>query len=106
MPEPRIVAARIQGPLVVAGPSHGPARITASSQGGLAILALFHSPPISAVRIREFGPEERMLAVGWPALPGFVANDLLPASTRMSTRTSTARVYRYAHWVDCARHRP
>src|SRR5439155_8643782 len=44
MLEPMIVAARIQGPLVVACRSHEPARIAASSQGGLAMLAIVHSP--------------------------------------------------------------
>src|SRR5438094_10570527 len=44
MLEPRIVAARIQGPLVVACRSHEPARIAASTPGGLAMLAIVHSP--------------------------------------------------------------
>jgi hypothetical protein len=44
MLEPRMVAARIQGPLVRAGRSHEPARIAASSQGGLEMLAIVHSP--------------------------------------------------------------
>src|SRR5258707_1202485 len=43
MLEPRMVAASIQGPFVVAGRPHEPARITASSQGGLAMLAIVHS---------------------------------------------------------------
>ena len=43
MLEPRMVAARIQGPFVVAGRSHEPARIAASSQGGLPMLAIVHS---------------------------------------------------------------
>jgi hypothetical protein len=39
-----MVAARIQGPFVIAGRSHDRARIAASSQGGLAMLAIVHSP--------------------------------------------------------------
>jgi hypothetical protein len=38
-----MVAARIQGPFVIAGRSHEPARIAASSQGGLEMLAIVHS---------------------------------------------------------------
>ena len=45
MLEARMVAARIQAPLVGAGSWHGLARIAASSQGGLAILAIFHFAP-------------------------------------------------------------
>src|SRR5260370_10000445 len=45
MLEPGMVAARIQGPTVIAGRSHEPARITAVSQGGFAIVAIVHSPP-------------------------------------------------------------
>jgi hypothetical protein len=45
MLEPRMVAARIQRPFVKAGPSHEPARIAASSHGGLAMLAIVYSPP-------------------------------------------------------------
>src|SRR6266581_5332489 len=44
MLEPRMVAARIQGPFVVAWRSHGLARIAASSQGGLAMLAMIYCP--------------------------------------------------------------
>src|ERR1700682_1362939 len=45
MLEPRMVAARIQGPFVISGRPHEMARIAASSQGGLAMLAIIHSPP-------------------------------------------------------------
>src|SRR5260221_10146572 len=45
MLEPSMVAARIQGPLVIPGRSHAPARIAASSQGGLAMVAIAHCPP-------------------------------------------------------------
>ena len=34
----------IQGPFVMAGRSHEPARIEAASQGGLAMLAIVYSP--------------------------------------------------------------
>src|SRR5258708_24665623 len=40
-----MVAARIHGPFVVAGRSHERARIAPSSQGGLAMPAIVHSPP-------------------------------------------------------------
>src|ERR1700687_5864136 len=53
MLEPRMVAARIQEPFVVAGRSHEPARIAASSQGGLAMLAIVHSPLGGLVRFCE-----------------------------------------------------
>jgi hypothetical protein len=39
-----MVAARIQGPFVKAGRSHEPARIAASSHGGLAMLAIVYFP--------------------------------------------------------------
>src|SRR5689334_8353922 len=42
MLEPRMVAAIIQRPLAGDGSSHGRARITASSQGGLRISAMIH----------------------------------------------------------------
>src|SRR5438128_2699544 len=44
MLEPRMVAARIHGPSAVTGRWHEPARIAASSQGGLAMPAILHSP--------------------------------------------------------------
>ena len=44
MLEPRMVAARIQGPFVVAGRAHGVARIAAASQGGLAMLDIIYFP--------------------------------------------------------------
>src|SRR5258708_23365954 len=42
MLEPRMVVARIQPPFAAGVSSCGPARIRASSQGGLAILAINH----------------------------------------------------------------
>src|SRR5437773_12354557 len=59
MLEPMIVAARIQGPFVVAARSHEPARIATSSQGGLAMLAIVHSPP-GADGANGFGPMIRV----------------------------------------------
>src|SRR5437879_2506580 len=44
MLEPRMVAARIQGPFVVTGRAHGVARIAASSPGGLAMLDIIYFP--------------------------------------------------------------
>jgi hypothetical protein len=43
--EPRIVVAKIQGPFTVGWRSHSPARMVASSQGGLARLAIVHFAP-------------------------------------------------------------
>src|SRR5579859_3189120 len=43
MLEPRMVAARIQGAAVVAGWSQGVESMVASSQGGLAMVAMIHS---------------------------------------------------------------
>src|SRR5258708_33698534 len=56
MLEPRMVAARIQGPFVVAGCSHGRARIAASSQGGLAMVAIVHclTEPVPKISQRDF----------------------------------------------------
>src|SRR5262249_39015070 len=50
MLEPRMVAATTQPPFVGDGSTHGFARITASSQGGLAILAMIHSQRGRAVQ--------------------------------------------------------
>lgn len=44
MLEPRMVAAKIQGPLTAAGREHGLLQIVTSSLGGLAILAIPSSP--------------------------------------------------------------
>src|SRR5471030_2909741 len=44
MLEPRMVAARIQGPFTVSGRSQEPARIAPSSHGGLAMSGIVHSP--------------------------------------------------------------
>jgi hypothetical protein len=49
--DPRMVAAIIQPPFAGLWLAHGDARITASSQGGLPILAIVHSHP----RSKPFG---------------------------------------------------
>src|SRR6516225_258111 len=50
MLEPRMVAAMIQAPFRGEGSTHGFARIRASSQGGLAILAIIHSRRTCALK--------------------------------------------------------
>jgi hypothetical protein len=55
MLEPRIVAAKIHGPFTAAGWEHRLLRIAASSQGGLAIVAI---GPLSAGSLSVGSPGE------------------------------------------------
>src|SRR5689334_17322591 len=81
MLEPRIVAARIQGPFVVTGGLHEPARIAASSQGGLAMLAIVHSPPSADVTASG-----HFSGIQEPRCPYREAGGLLPALSRRVSR--------------------
>jgi hypothetical protein len=95
MLEPRIVAAKIHGPLTAAGWEHRLLRIAASSQGGLAIVAIrpFSAGSLS-VGSRRDGPEA-FANVGF-SLAAATPN---PAARPQSSKIGGAQHHRYEFWV-------
>ena len=67
MLEPRMVAARIQPPFVVAGCRQDPASIAASSHGGGAMLAMIYCP-LGADRTKPRVADSAAMRHGWGVL--------------------------------------
>jgi hypothetical protein len=106
MLEPRMVAAKIHGPLVMAAYKHRPERIAASSQGGLAMLAIrpIVRPTLAAlpwdhwlrncIRLFPEGLEEwnpALLAVRGQKMTGFRFESTFPSPPHFAVRKMAAR---------------